>query len=377
MFVPPVRRHGVFLPAGLEPLLFGAVAVVLTVIAWAAFTASPVSNDNAYPALPVVSAADVRSVAYIDPGASSDSLMVRRVTTDGAGSLVASFPSSFNIHARGLVSPLGDALAVLSVSPSTIPLATLTTVTLPSGATREASGVFDYLSPLAWSHDGSRVAVRRSSPQDDAGRASSTVLEITLVGTAVREVAVFENAVDVAPVGYSIDGERLFIVVVDQSGSALWVERAGRVHRLATLSHGRTRDWSLSPDGARLAFVEILGAGERAYAGRSLVIATGGIQNEASAGNQLGATWFPGSQVPQFGGPGGSVQLSDAPPGASYIIPAQWSPDGSTLVATIYSASSDRAGSPSKSIELVTSDRRVRLSDEDGAAFLGWVRDLK
>ena len=377
MLVPPVRRHGVFLPAGLEPLLFGVIAVIVTVIAWAAFTASPVSNDNAYPSLPAVSPADVRSIAYIKPGASADSLMVRRAAGEDPGSAVASFSSSFNIHARGMASPMGDTVAVLSVSPSTIPLATLSIVDLPSGATREAPGTFDYLSPVAWSPDGSRVAVRRSRSQDDAGRVSATVHEVGIGSAAAREVAVFENALEVAPVGYSLDGQRLFIVVVDQSGSALWVERAGRVQRLATLSPGRTRDWSLSPDGARLAFVDILGAGERTYAGRSLIIATGGIQNEATAGNQLGATWFPGSQVPQFGGPGGSIQLSNPPPGSAYLIPAQWSPDGSALVATIYSASSDRAGSPSKSIELITPERRVRLSDEDGAAFLGWVQDLK
>lgn len=377
MFVPPVRRHGVFLPAGLEPLLFGVIAVIVTVIAWAAFTASPVSNDNAYSALPLGNAAALRSIAYIKPGASADTLMVRQAAGEGPGSVVVSFSSSFNIHARGKASPTGGAVAVLSVSPSTIPLATLSVVDLASGAVREASGTFDYLSPVVWSPDGARVAVRRSRSQDDVGRVSATVHEVTTVPAAAREVAVFENVLEVAPVGYSLDGERLFIVVVDQSGSALWVERAGRVQRLTTLSPGRTRDWALSPDGARLAFVDILGAGERTYAGRSLVIATGGIQSEATVGNQLGATWFPGSQVPQFGGPGGSIQLSNPPPGTAYLIPAQWSPDGSALVATIYSASSDRAGSPSRSIELITPERRVRLSDEDGAAFLGWVQDLQ
>ncbi|MBA4179284.1 MAG: hypothetical protein C0506_01720 [Anaerolinea sp.] len=377
MFVPTVRRHGVSLPAGVQPFLLAFAGVAAVVVAWAVFTASPVSNDTAYPAVPVVNAAEVRSVAYISPGDQADRLFVRRIDDEGPGSLVATFPGPFNIHARGLASPLGDSVAVLSVSPSTLPFAKLTVVELPSGATRESSEAFDYLSPIAWSGDGTRFAARRSRPLDDAGRAAITVYEV-LAGSAVtREVADFASAFEVAPVGYSMDGERLFIVVVDQAGSALWVERAGRVQRLATLSPGRTRDWSLSPDGARLAFIDILGAGERTYAGRSLVIATGGLVNEVAAGNQLGAAWFPGSHVPQFGGPGGSVQLSDQPPGAAYIIPVQWSPDGSTLVATIYSASSDREGSPLLSIELVTPERRTRLSSEEGAAFLGWVRDLR
>lgn len=376
VFVPPVRRYGVLLPAGLEHLIFAAVAVALTLTAWAVFSASPVSNGNPYQSVPLISPAQQRSVAYIAPAGGSDALYVRAIGEDGPGTLLGLFPSSFNLHARGLASPLGDAIALLSVSPSTSPLATLSLVALPLGSTREGPGSFDYLSPMAWSQDGGRVALRRSTPADEAGRVSVSVFEVDVMTFRSRSAAVFENVYEAAPVGYSLDGKRLFIVVIDQSGSSLWAERDGRTQRIASLSPGRTRDWSLSPDGARLAFVDILGVGERSYAGRSLVVATGGLTSAPPAGNQIGAVWLPGSQAPLFGGPGGSVQLSDPPQDAAYVVPAQWSPDGSTLAATIYSASSGRQGSASRSIELVTPERRVVLADQEGAAFLGWVRDL-
>ena len=376
MFVPTVRRHGVGIPMGAQPILLSLIAVVVAVAFWAVLSPSTVSNDAAFVPLPSAGASDMRSVAYIAPGGSSDSLIVRHLSDDGPGSVVATFPTGFNIHARGAASPLGAAAAVLSVSPSTIPLARLSIVDLPSGSAREAMEAFDYLSPVAWAGDGSRAALRRSSLQDSAGRVAATVLEVQADSLAVRQVAVFEGVYEVAPVGYSMDGTRLFIVVIDGSGSNLWVERAGRLTRLATLTPGRTRDWALSPDGARLAFVEVVGLGERAYRGRSLVIATGNVVDEASTGNQLGAAWLPGSQVPQFGGPGGQVQLSDQPPGAAYVIPSQWSPDGSTLVATVYSARDGGTVPSSPSIEIVTAERRLRLSNEEGAAFVGWVRDL-
>ena len=376
MFVPPVRRHGVLLPDGLEPLVFAALAVILTLAAWAAFSASRLSSDTSYTVVAGLNTSRIHSVAYIAPSGAGDALYVRQLGADAPGEMVAWFPSSYGLHALGMSSPGGDSVAVLTVSPSTSPLAQLRLVSLPRGSTIEVPGAFDYLSSVAWSRDGGHLAVSRSTTADEAGRVSAAVFEVASATAMVNKVAVFENVYQVSPVGYSIDGSRLFIVVIDQSGSSLWSERDGRVQRVATLSPGATRDWSLSPDGARLAFVDILGVGERSYAGRSLVIATGGIVDARADGNQVGAAWLPGSQSPLFGGPGGSVQLSGAPDSAAYVVPAQWSPDGSTLVATIYSASGGEQTAPSRSIELVTPDRRVILSDQDGSSFLGWVRDL-
>jgi Tol biopolymer transport system component len=73
------------------------------------------------------------------------------------------------------------------------------------------------------------------------------------------------------------------------------------------------------------------------------------------------------------------VQLSPAPPEGTYVVPASWSPDGKTLVATIYSASSDQSGSPTESVELFTyqpdSQEHVHLAGDENARFLGWVVD--
>jgi Tol biopolymer transport system component len=100
--------------------------------------------------------------------------------------------------------------------------------------------------------------------------------------------------------------------------------------------------------------------------------------------NQFGSAFEPGSQIPVFGGPGGSVQLETDAGESAYLVPASWSPDGSMLVATIYSASSDRGSSPTESVELVTwpsadgsgpQSKRVNLAEADDARFLGWVVD--
>ncbi|MEP6871287.1 MAG: hypothetical protein ABI939_05495, partial [Anaerolineaceae bacterium] len=335
MLVPPVRGHGFFLPSALEPVLMGAFAIAATLLAWAFFDASSISNDNSFAALPLVNAAEIHSVAYFAPAEGNDVLYVRQLEEPAPGRPVDTFRSTFSLHARGTASPLGDAVAVLSVSPSFSPYASLSLIRLPDGSFRDLGGPLDYLSPLAWSADGSHLATRRSTLPDESGRVSVEVIEFAIAMGTNQVVARFENALDAAPVGYSLDGNRLFVVVLDQSGSTLWAERDGRTQRVATLSPGRTRDWSLSPDGSRLAYIEAVGAGERAYAGRVLIIATGAITSTVVTGNQFGAAWFPGSQAPVFGGPGGSLRLSEAPNDNAYVVPQRWSPDGSTLVGAV------------------------------------------
>ncbi|MEP7217063.1 MAG: hypothetical protein ABI782_12485, partial [Anaerolineaceae bacterium] len=125
MLVPPVRGHGFFLPSALEPVLIGAFAIAATLLAWAFFGASSISNDSSFAALPLVNAAEIRSIAYFAPTGETDVLYVRHLDAPAPGRPVASFRSTFALHARGTASPLGDAIAVLSISPSFSPHASL------------------------------------------------------------------------------------------------------------------------------------------------------------------------------------------------------------------------------------------------------------
>jgi len=307
-----------------------------------------------------------------------DHIYIRRADADSPQSAreVARFPISFNnLHVQGSAAPTADRLAILSASAAGSAYARMTLIPLPAGALQDVEAEFDYLSRIAWSRDGLHAAGARSARSDDSARNHVDVIEVDARTGAATVAAQFDNVFTAAPVGYSLDGARLFVAVIDQSGSTLWAVRDGRLQKQAMLSPGRTRDWSLSPDGSRLAYVDVLGAGQRSYAGRTLMVATGAITDSNSTGNQLGPVWEPGSQIPVFGGPGGSVEFTAGTPDSAYIVPASWSPDGSTLVATIYSASSDRTGSPKEAVELVSPQHRVPLAEDDSARFLGWVVD--
>lgn len=368
-------HHGPHVPHSLGPLLLGILAVVGTVLAWAAFNARPLSTDSRIAVYEPVDPAQVRAVAYSVPGAGLDNIYVRSVEPGSEPTLHAAFPYVYGLHARGSASPRADLLAVLSVS-SDPTFARMTLLNIASHSSSIVDAEFDYLSALAWSQDGWRVAAVRSGPADDAGRVAASIVEVDARTGAATAVASFDGVLEAAPVGYSPGGEKLFVVAINQSGSTLWVVRNGRSERVALLSAGRTRDWVLSPDGARLAFVDVRPDGDRTYSGRTMLLATGAISEQAAAGDQIGAVWTPGSEVPDFGGPGGSVRLTGSEGEDQYVIPVRWSPDGTVLAARVLTSNGDRAGAaPGETLELATPESRLFLADTPGAWVFGFVID--
>ncbi len=365
------RPRAVFhVPDTVVPLVLGLGAVTLTILGWAAFGASPASNgvDAVLPALPD---APIRSVAYWVAQDNRDAIYARQADS-GRLRFIASFERLYPgtaLHIRGEASPRADRLAVLSVENPTAE-AQLTFVDVATGQKRAAAGGYHQLSELAWSRDGLRVAVvaaDRVSVMD----VDSETLEATLVAS-------FPPARQVAPLGYSATGRRLFVVVVDQAGSSLWSVEGGKASRLWSLSAGLTASWALSGDGSRLAYIDVRGVGEQRYAGRTMLIATGEVLSAGPEGDQFGAAWRPGAEIADFGGPGGSLELFGNPSaGPSYVVPVHWSPDGEWLVVAIYAAAADGSVEPTPSLELARPGELIRLPlAEDGAAnLLGWVQD--
>jgi len=383
VFFPGVRRRTTRIPHAFVTFALGITAVSLTVVAWALWAPSPAGNGSRF-VLPAANVTEIRSVAYTIPGPEFDDVVVRPASGGGLPRVVATFPSSglTNVHARGVASPHGEFIAIQWVPPFST-AANLSIVELrdssPSAA-RVPDVVVDPFSIMAWASDGTRFAVTRTERTSEAER--TLILEVNAQTLTAVPVAEYTGILDVAPVGYSFDGQRLFVVVVDQKGSNLHAVGAGKTDVIAELSPGRTQDWALSPDGSRLAFVDILGGGSRTYIGRTLLLATGQISTAPATRNQFGATWAPGSPSPGFGGPGGDWQLTDPVADGVVLVPNAWSPDGSYLVATLNSPVPGEGPPAPPVIELISRESatapsaRIRISEASGAAFLGWVSDL-
>jgi len=362
----------------LLPILLGILAVLGTILVWATFAARPLSTDSRVQVPFSIDADRVRSVAYSVPGPEGDNVYIRAAGPDATPGLLKTFPSVLGLHARGSASPNADTLAVLSVSNYPGTFARMTLLNTLDSTWRPVEAEFEYLSALAWKHDGLSVAGVRYSASDDAGRVTASIVEVDARNAAAAVIVRFDNVLEAAPAGYSLDGARLYVAVIDQAGSSLWSVRNAKAQRVGTLSAGRTRDWALSPDGARLAYVDIRPDGERTYVGWTMLIATGAVTETPAKGDQIGVAWPPGSEVADFGGPGGSVQLTQASEGSAYVIPVRWSPDGSMLVARVASPVGGDSGiGPSEAIELTSSASRVLLADVPGAWVFGFVLNVE
>jgi hypothetical protein len=370
----PRMKPGMRVPPLLNPVTLGLGAILVTLAVWAAFMAHTTSDEENLAVAPVIAPGEIRSIAYVVSENGEDRIYVRPASAEPfvRGRFIHAFSYLFN-RMRGSAAPTADMLAALHMD-TVGGGARLSLVSLPDGQVRDVEGQFDYLSALAWSPESARIAATRTLAAAAPGQQSVALVEIDTRDLRTTEVAEFEDIIDLAPVGYSIDGKRLFFVVVDQSGSSLWSHGNGRVVRLATFAAGPTRNWSLSPDGSRLAFIDRLGLGERTYVGKVLVIATGAVSDTKGEGDQLGAAWPPGSLLPAFGGPGGTLQLTDPNPGA-YVIPLGWAPDGSSQVVTVVSPGP--SGQLVESVEVVSPTSRVKLAAGESVLFLGYVRNIE
>jgi len=149
------------------------------------------------------------------------------------------------------------------------------------------------------------------------------------------------------------------------------------------LSDDLTRDWTLSPDGTRLAFLALSVAGERVTS-RAMVmdLASGKVTPAAEAGgDQFGPAWSPrgalsiGEIAPDAVTPG-PARTNGQPtlpgPAAGFDVPAGWSPDGRFLaVRTFQGGSAAAPGSSALAVVGPNGFRKTLASQE--VTFIGWV----
>lgn len=301
--------------------------------------------------------------------------MVAAVRADGTGEPIelARVPHLAGFPTTGSVSPDGGYAAVVAVDGGTptTPSASLIVVELTTGRVeRLISGIEPSQVP-AWDPASGSVAVTRQAPGAD-GAPAFDVLRVARDGSVTRLWSQ-RDALGVYPLGWR--GAELLAVVIDGRGSTLQANGQDLAH----LSEWVTRDWTLSPGGDAVAFVEAnLSEGLR-YLPRVVMFggdATATAQALAAPGfAALGTAWGRGSG-PAFGavpaGGGGSDASAQAlSASGGFEVPLGYSPDGSVLAVTRWDGSSfDAPGRPQ--LELVSPQGRTAVPGYRG--FLGWAQ---
>lgn len=378
---PPIRISS---PA--QTLFLAIGGLVVAVAAWGIVSLRSAGNQPDRTAATPFDPADVDSVAFLTAGAQTDDLVIHTPGTERPPRVMARFERPGSAPARGKAAPQGDRIAVVHADSSGT-TADVTIVTIGSDTRITASPGLDPSTPIAWSPGGDDLVAAASTPPDDGGRQDVTLVRVNAHTGVHQPVTRFEGVFNAVPVGYSLDSSRLFVVVVDQSGSSLWAIEDGEQVLVSELSAGRTRDWLLSPDGSMLAFIEIRSGSGVPSVGRTVFTANGApLPMGDSPTAHEGVAWRPGSHLPGFGGPGGSVRLDTSTLAENYLIPEGWSPDGSALIARVVQPSED-AETSAITWEVLANpavdaadehrsvpSRAVLYEGPVAVSFLGWVQ---
>jgi Tol biopolymer transport system component len=233
--------------------------------------------------------------------------------------------------------------------------------------------------PAAWSPDGSALVYRRSGA-DGFALATQPV-----TGGEERVLAHSNPDEALFPVGFAPDSARFYAVALTEAGSRLLSidVASGAQTELARLSSGLTREWSLSRDGRRLAFLDLKQTPDaisaRAYI---LDLASGTLTPVTSAAvNAFGPVWQPdGALLVGTLGPSGQANLVRADggsmtllpgPGRGFDVPLGFSRDGMFYIVRAFSGASATApGAATLTLVDENGERHVIASGD--VTFAGW-----
>jgi len=308
-------------------------------------------------------------------GQDADTIVVAAADNPDAATEIARIPHLPGFASTGAVSPEGRRVAFVVADEGTPvhPAASLYVLDLETAALARLATAIDHLQTPAWSHDGRTLVVTRTV--EGAGSAASVaVFGVAADGSGEAPVAGFERVLGAYTVGFDASG-RLVLVVIDGRGSTAYRNGVEAAH----LSAHITRDWKLSPDGSRLAFIESDTTEGVRYRSAIVLLDTGGsgevAAQSASAGDgqQLGVAWKPGAPDPTFGREpetaAGSASAQSLAGG--FDVPVAFSPGGSRLAVQHWSGPSfDRSGK--MSLEVVAEDGS-RTPFSAFTRFYGWA----
>ena len=241
-----------------------------------------------------------------------------------------------------------------------------------------------------WSPSGSAIIFRRSASDDSGGQ-----FQLVRVTTSGTETVLVDTPDGLMPVGFTPGGS-LYFASLSTAGTDLGVvySSGGVIFGVAHLSDDFARDWHLSPDGSRLAYLSPQqnadGISYGAVVLNLKVTAASVFRSmaiQSNQGDEFNPIWRPdGKSItvgriqpqPQLGqsmfkmmGAGTIESVPTLPQG--FDVPLVWSPDAGFLAVRFYESQS--ITDPGRSwVTVVGSDgSRRTVSPNSDVEVMGWV----
>jgi dipeptidyl aminopeptidase/acylaminoacyl peptidase len=327
-------------------------------------------------------------IAYLEFGLNADTLWIAEAAAPDRRQEVFSIAHAAEYGAVPAVSPDGRRVAYTALPeglarPEPDSPAGLWVASIEAGDQPRllADGVDLLVAPL-WTPDSATVVFRRSTE-------AAQVIAIAGIEGGEERVIAYSETESLFPVGFTAGaGSLYFVGLSEYEGTRLYeVSLATGVDReVATLSPGLTRDWALSQDGSKLAYLEIAFT-EAAVASRASVLdlAGGGVVSLTAAGElALGPVWSDAGRLafgvfdPATGE--ASLLLVDGAsrsrierPGPGFDVPLAY--DAAAGAYLVSAFENDSFTAPGRStLVLVAPDGTRKTVVEGEVTLVGWIR---
>jgi WD40-like Beta Propeller Repeat len=355
-----------------------------------------------FPSAGAPSASGSARIVINEFGIEADSLWVAPADEPSQRQVVAVVPHAAHYGIYATLSPDGRYIAYTALSPglrdaSNDSPAEVWVMGADGSYPRLLATDADLLIAPVWAPDSASLVFRRSQSRENAAgtfelvRISLAASDSTAAGLAESTLVTAEAGL--FPVGFSPDGERFYYTQISATGTELGQvpTGSGPPSLLAHLGDDFTRDWHLSPDGDRLAFL----TPQQSSAGtvlRAMVMELSGtfqLRQALPTGNRpaqdFNPIWHPKdddltlgrltlgeARAPAIRVDASEVEALEAP-SEGFDVPLAWSPDGGTLALRSFQGDLESESGPYHLILLDAKGRRQEVKAESEISFVGWA----
>lgn len=268
-----------------------------------------------------------------------------------------------------------------------------------SGQKRHLADGFDLRTRPVWSAEGDAIVVRRNGPQEESGNRAVTLLRLDVASGDEKEL-VTEGGMppdtlvfELFPMQYK-DGELLYARIWSKGTDFASVGPSGIVGTWVHASDEQARDWHLSPDGTRVAFLARQRTDGR-IAMRAFVAGPGATPEPLSTvaaaldvGDHFNPVWRDTATVTVGRTPAegedaaaavlvsleeGAVETVEPGPEQGFDVPVAWSADGRYLVVRSFEGTSAAQPGRERLMIIEEGSGRKAVGEQGNLEFIGWL----
>jgi hypothetical protein len=243
---------------------------------------------------------------------------------------------------------------------------------------RVASGIDLRVTPV-WAPDSRSVVVRRSHDGPDGSRSYELM---SVNGDGSSQTFVAGSALSVFPVGFATPGDSLYYTQLSPDGTDFVLTGPDGIRSSARLSTDLTREWRLSPNADRVAFLAPETENGRLQF-RVRVSQVDGTPVAVTGGGQhLSPDWHPDGTSLTFAADGSVVTLNLetgerhavlVTPSQGFDVPIAWSGDASLLAVRHFEGASLQQPGRQRLVIAKQGSGRVEVGGPSDTEFIGWM----